>query len=147
MKLFANARTKRHTSFVVLLVWLFALASGVANACLLETSASHSMLEKVSVATTGQAPAEPVAHLGGPGGHGDDADDGKAACLKVCEDGTSALPKAHSGVDHTDPGPAALIATLWTGSSKVVSAPRPQDDPAMRSLGPPLRVRFSRLAL
>ena len=36
MKLFPNTRAKRNTAFMVLLVWLFALASGVANACLLE---------------------------------------------------------------------------------------------------------------
>jgi hypothetical protein len=34
MKLFFDTRTKRRATFVVLLVWLFALASGVANACL-----------------------------------------------------------------------------------------------------------------
>lgn len=37
MKFFTETRTKRNTAFVVLLVMLFALASGVANACLLNS--------------------------------------------------------------------------------------------------------------
>jgi hypothetical protein len=36
MKPFANRRVSRNTAFAMLLVWLFALGSGVANACLLE---------------------------------------------------------------------------------------------------------------
>jgi hypothetical protein len=36
MTLLFTARTKRNTGFVVLWVWLFALASGVANACLIQ---------------------------------------------------------------------------------------------------------------
>ena len=147
VKLFANARTKRNTSFVVLLVWLFALASGVANACLLETPGSHSVPGKGSATTTSQATAELIAHPDGPADHDDDADNGKESCLKACDDGTNALPKAYSGVDHTDPGPAALVTTLWAGSTQVASAPRRRDDLVMPSVGPPLRVRFSRLAL
>ena len=149
MKFFATARTKRNTSFVVLLVWLFALASGVANACLLETPASHSMPGKVSVAATSQAPAEWVAHLGGPAGPAghDDANNGKELCLKACDDGTNALPRSYSGVDHTDPGPAVLVTTLWTGSTQIASVPRRRDDLATPNVEPPVRVRLSRLAL
>ncbi|KWT91658.1 MULTISPECIES: hypothetical protein [unclassified Variovorax] len=36
MKLFSTIRTKRNTAFFAMLVWLFVLASGIANACLLE---------------------------------------------------------------------------------------------------------------
>ena len=36
MKTFSSIRAKRSTAFVVRVAWLFALASGVANACLLE---------------------------------------------------------------------------------------------------------------
>ena len=41
MKLFSNPRAKRSTVFMVLLTWLFALASGVANACLLQAQETH----------------------------------------------------------------------------------------------------------
>lgn len=147
MKFFADTRTKRNTAFVVLLVWLFALASGVANACLLETPELHSTLAKGPAATTSQAPAELVAHLGAPAGHDDDADSTRDSCLKVCNDGTHTLPKACSGVDHTDPGPPPLVTTLWPGIPPVASALRRLDDLAIPIVGPPLRVRYLRLAL
>jgi hypothetical protein len=147
MKLFANTRIKRNTAFVVLLVWLFALASGVANACLLETPELHSKAVNGSAPTTSGAPADRVGHLGASAGHDDDSDSTKESCLKVCDDGTHTLPSAYSSVDHTDPGPAPLVATLWTGSPQVVSALRRLGDLAIPIVGPPFRVRYSRLAL
>ena len=147
MKFFADSRIRRNTAFAVLLVWLFALASGVANACFLETPELHSRAVKRSAPTTSEASAELVAHLGAPAGHDDDSDSAKESCLKVCDNGTHTLPNAYSGVDHTDPGPAPLVATLWTGSPHVVSAPRRLDDLAIPIVGPPFRVRYSRLAL
>ena len=41
MKFRSNTRAKRHTAFMVLLAWRFALASGIANACSLETPERH----------------------------------------------------------------------------------------------------------
>jgi hypothetical protein len=147
MKSFADTRTKRNTAFVVLLVWLFALASSVANACLLETREPHSRAATQSAATANQAPAELLAQMGTDASHHDDSDGSKESCLKVCDDGTHILPKAYSGGDHTDPGPAPLVATLWTGSPNVVPAPGRLDDLAVPIVGPPLRIRYSRLAL
>ena len=146
MTFFADSAAKRNTAFVVLLVWLFALASGVANACLLETPELHSRAAKGSPAATGHAPAELAAHLGARAGHDNDSDSSKESCLKVCDDGTHTLP-APSGVEHADPGPAPLFVTLWTESPHVGGAPRRLDDLAMLADGPPLRVRYSRLAL
>ena len=147
MKFFADNRIKRNTAFAVLLVWLFALASGVANACLLETSEPHSVAANGVAAPGSQTPAELPARLGADAGHHDESDGAKESCLKACDDGTHTLPKAYAGVDHDDPGPAPLVATLWTGSLHVVSAPRRVDDLAIPIVGPPLRVRYSRLAL
>ena len=147
MKFFANTRIKRNTAFVVLLVWLFALASSVANACFLETHEPHSRAEKASAPPTTHAPAEVLAQLGSNAGHHDDSDSSKASCLKVCDDGTHTLLKAYSGVNHNDPGPAPLVTTLWTGSPHDVSALRRADDLAVPIVGPPLRLRYSRLAL
>ena len=147
MTFFVDNRIKRSTAFVALLGWLFALASGVANACFLETHEPHSTAAKGSPTTTSQAPAELLTHQGAPAGHDDASDSSKESCLKVCDDGTHALPNAYSGVEHTDPGPAPLVATLWTGSPPVVAAPRRLDDLAIPIVGPPFRVRYSRLAL
>ena len=147
MKFFADARTKRNTAFAMLLVWVFALASGVANACFLETPGHHSTAVKGAAATTIQAPAELVAHLVATAAHHDDANSTRQSCMKVCDDGTHSLPKAYLGVDLADPGPPTLVTTLRTASMSVVSAPRRVDDLAIPILGPPLRVRYSRLAL
>ena len=147
MKLFAHTRIKRNTAFVVLLVWLFALASGIANACLLAAPEPHAMAAKGSPATTTQAPAEWVAHPGASTGHHDDSGSTKESCLKVCDAGTHTLLKAYSGIEHIDPGPAPLVATLWTGLPHVGSALGRPDDLALAIVGPPLRVRYSRLVL
>ena len=147
MKFFASTRTQRHTAFVVLLVWLFALASSVANACMLETRESHPTAVNSLLSATGQAPAELLAQKGTDAGHHDDSDGTKESCLKVCDDGTHTLLKAYSSVDHTDPGPAPLVAILWTASPHAVSAPRRADNLAIPIVGPPVRVRYSRLAL
>ncbi len=42
---------------------------------------------------------------------------------------------------------APLVATLWTPSADVASVPRRLDDLQFHTGGPPLRVRYSRLAL
>ncbi len=146
MKFFADTRTKRNTAFAMLLVWIFALASGVANACFLETPAHHSTAVKGPATATLPVPAEWVAHLHATADH-DDARSIRQSCLKACDDGTQGLPKAYSGVDHADPGPPALVTTPWTGSMPVVATPRRVDDLVIPILGPPLRVRYSRLAL
>ena len=147
MNLLANTRTRRNTAFAMLLVWVFALASGVANACFLETPDSHSRAATGPAATTSHTPGEVAAHLGAPTGHHDDSDSTKESCLKACDDGTNAVPKAYSGFDHTDPGPPPLVTTLWAGSAQLASAPCRLHDMAVPIVGPPLRVRYSRLAL
>lgn len=147
MKFFIHSRAKRNTAFVVLLVWLFALGSSVANACLLEAHEPYSGAAENSATTTRHAPVELLAPMGTNAADHDGSDGTKESCLKVCEDRTHALPKAYSGVDHTDPGPAPLMATLWTGSPNVASAPLRPDDLTTPVVGPPFRVRYSRLAL
>ena len=80
MKSFSNHRAKRNTPFVAMLVWAFALASGMANACLLETPGKH-------------------AHIGAS----------QESCLKACGDGSNAQIKLQAGVDLTDPGLAPFV--------------------------------------
>ena len=148
MKFFSNTSTQRRTAFAVLLVWLFALASGVANACLLSVAETHSVAMAVALPKTAPAPVELAGHLKAHAGHGDDSNSSKAPCLKVCDEGSQSLPKVQAAVDQTDPGPAPLVAILWTASAPVVELPhRLLDDRQISIAGPPLRVRYSRLAL
>ena len=147
MKFFTDTHTKRHTAFVMLLVWLFALASSAANACFLQTDQPHSRAAKKLAAMTVQAPAGLHTQSGTDAGHYDGSDGTKESCLKVCDYRPHPLSKTWAGVDHTDPGPALLIATAWTGTPNVVSASSRSHDAAIPIVAPPLRVRYSRLAL
>ena len=147
MNLFSNPRAKRTTAFVVLLVWLFAVASGVANACLLEAPGVHSHGATARWAKTGQAPVQLAGHAGAVDDHDDDSDSPKESCLKVCDDGSKAPVKLHTGFDLTDPGMAPLVAVAWNAASPVVSGPCRRVDLQPPIAGPPVRVRYSRLAL
>lgn len=147
MKFFSNTGTQRRTAFAVMLVWLFALASGVANACLLSVPETHSMATTAALPKTAPASVELAGHLTAHAGHDDDSSSSKAPCLKVCDEGSQSLPKVQAAVDQTDPGPAPLVAILWTASAPVVESPRRLDDLQIPTAGPPLRVRYSRLAL
>jgi hypothetical protein len=147
MNLFSTARTTRHTVFMVLLVWLFALASGVANACLLEVRETHSHV--VAAGYSEAAHASPIlpGHAGAVA-DGIDVSQFKAPCLKVCDDGSRSFPKQELTLAQSDPGPAPLLAVLWTiSAASVVLAPRSIDDPQPATPALPVRVRFSRLAL
>ena len=148
MKLFSTARSKRHTAVAVLLVWLFALASGVANACLLEVPGLHADEATQALSQTAHAAGEWVGHGGPVANHHGESDTSKASCLKVCGDGSQTLRNAHSGVDQTGLGPAPLVATLsWSASAQLSSVPRRLGELQPPVVGPPFRVRYSRLAL
>lgn len=147
MKLFTASRTRRNTACVVLLVWVFALASGIANACLLEWTGPHSTESNAVVVETSHPPNDLVALVDNSTGHNDKLDTGKESCLKVCDQGTHTLPTAQSSDDNADPGLAPWVVTLWTGSQQRVSAPRRMMTATIPIVGLPVRVRYSRLAL
>lgn len=150
MKRFLNHRTRRNTTFVAILVWAFALASGMANACLLETpgkhahaAASHSSdahHAHASDAFAGDADAN-------VDDHDDDADASKESCLKACDDGSNAQIKLQTGVDLIDPGLAPFVVFAWNEATPVASAPSRFDELQVPVVGPPFRLRYSRLTL
>ena len=151
MNFFVRNRPQRHTAFAVLLAWLFALASGVANACMLQADQAdqvdHSQRPHESLAVHAHGPAQQADHEGGSAGHHKDADANKAPCLKVCDDSTHALVKATSVVDRGEPFPAIWVTVLWTVATPPSSAVHGLDDLARPIPGPPLRLCYSRLAL
>jgi hypothetical protein len=148
MKLFSNTRSRRNTAFMVLLAWLFALTSGVANACLLQAPETHAHI----IATAGHpaiadAPALSPGHTGDLAGHHDDSPSFNAPCLKVCDDGSRSLPKHDVTVVQPDPGPAPLVVVLRTAEAPLVAALGNRDDLLPSTQGLSLRVRYARLAL
>lgn len=148
MKRFLNHRDKRTTTALVLITWLFALASGIANACLLqEPRGIH-----VHAAGIGESPhAHAVAAL--PGrvtvieSDTNPSPATKALCLDACDDRTNSLPKQTGAQDPPHLAPLAVIATLWLATQSMVSALRLERDDHADPSGVPIRVRYSRLTL
>ena len=148
MKPFSNHRTRRNTTFVAMLVWAFALVSGMANACLLETSSKHvhTAVSHSSDAHHAHA-SDALADGANAVDHDDDADASKESCLKVCDDGSNAQIKLQTGVDLTDPGLAPFVVFAWDAATPVASAPSRFDELQIPAVGPPFRLRYSRLTL
>ena len=147
MKIFHSRRAKRTTASLTLLVWLFALASGVAHACLLDPGdetlrGAAGEFAHSSHGNTGAAPHKD--HASDP-----DVESGvsKAPCLKACDDGSRSLPSSSSGLDLTDPGIPTLVTILWTPDAQAIGTSArlsmTQPPPSVQ----PVRTRFSRLAL
>lgn len=148
-----NRRIKRICAQVMLLVWLFALSSGVVNACLVEVRGTHSHPRAI-VGAAGEHEEEITA------GHRvvvHDVDAGigqshaaKAPCLKVCDEAPPSPIQARSAPQGDLDGPDLVPALpgAWsmppslegfgTRSSALARTAPP---------GLPSRVRFSRLAL
>ncbi|MEO8859444.1 MAG: hypothetical protein ABI343_20865, partial [Burkholderiaceae bacterium] len=130
------------------LVWLFALASGVANACLIqvkEIPGHGSLAAHSSPAENGHAFS--AAHVGAIPKHDTGLEASKSQCLKVCDDGSQSLTKQQAAIDLTFPDLAPLLALAWTTATPGVSA---RGLPAFElppEPGLPVRVRLSRLAL
>lgn len=145
MKHYFSTRAKRHTALLVLLGWLFALASGVVNACLLEARATHAHAASIQGTETAQAFVSP-AHAGAVADH-DDSHAAKALCLKVCDDGARSLSKQDLKAFQADPGPAPLMSTFWTALTPVATTHRRWNGAYPDFAERPVRVRYSRLAL
>lgn len=146
MKFFSNIHAKRNIILMVLLAWVFALASGVANACLLEARETHS---HTVTAEFSEAADESVIFPGHAGAVADGVGEShsKAPCLKVCDDGSRSLTKQDSTVAQNDPGPAFLVMTLWGTIAPVIPTLRQIDNEQPATPALPIRIRFSRLAI
>lgn len=130
-----HARTRRLAA-KVLLVWLFALASGIVNACVI---APQAMPAKAAMA--GVVPMQPAAadHRGGCPDCPDEDTAGvpTGPCAKFCVDESSSVPSAQHAFD---PWPALGIALVPTMALTVAEpAPRATDRP---DGAPPVRARI-----
>ena len=148
MKPFFNSRSKRNTACVVLWMWLFALAAGAANACLIQPEKMHDHGSEVAHSSAAEKRhAVSAVHVDAIPEHRPELETSKSQCLKVCDDSSQSLPKQQVGFDLTHPVLVPLIAVAWIKATPEVSArglavvQRPPDP------GLPIRVRLSRLAL
>lgn len=150
MNPFSSRHIKRNTAFAALAVWLFALASGMANACLLGVPEFHDQSHSHIATADSESSHGPAAlTVQGRAVEGDDEhpDVTKKSCLKVCDDGSKAPVKLQTGSDLADPGTAPLVAIAWNAATPFVSAPCRTNDMRPPIVGPSCRVRYSRLAL
>jgi hypothetical protein len=143
-----NSRTKRHTAFVVLMVWLFAIGSGVANACLIQAREipGHGAVTAHSAADE-KGHSVSATHVGAISRHDSGVEGSKSQCLQVCDDGSQSPPKQTTGFDLNHPVLAPLLAPAWTPAAPAVLALGLAAFALPPDPGRPIRVRLSRLAL
>ena len=146
-KLF-NIHVHRGSALAMLLVWVFALISGVANACLLEaprtpthpgTSEQSNQHGAKHVELSSHVPTEDGSD------QADEAHTSKQPCLKACNDNSKSLPKKYAG-GQIDPGVRIIVAVLWSLAGPIrLQYKKPNDTQHATLL--PLRVLYTRLAL
>lgn len=149
-------RQLRHTACVALFAWVFALVSGVANACLVQAAEPGAAAFSLAAGTriggcdSGVAPCE---HDAGPAHHHADSErggpvepGGKAACLKFCADESSTLAKSKASQADL-PGPVLLAGAPWLTAVQVAAAAQWQAVERPASVGPPLFLRLLRLTI
>ena len=144
MKHLSHASFTRNTAVVVLLLWVFALASGVANACLLEAHGVHTHIDVMEAAddtATSEFAHGKVVEID------HQTDHSKTPCQNFCDEESKLLIKQHFSVSQPDLAPAPLIAVLWnsSGTTRLENLRKAGTQPAAYGLA--LRVRYSRLAL
>jgi len=145
MTLFSRPIAKRRAAWMVLCVWLFALASGVANACLLQERTSRTHDDRVHASDLPGTRTISATHVDVSPGHDGTAQRSRAPCLKVCDQG------AHSPVKHpihpdTD-SPPGLVGTVARVLAPSAVQPMATIPDIRRSAVPSIRVRYVRLAL
>ena len=145
MKPFSNTFAKRKAVVMVLLAWLFALASGVANACLFETP-----LTPAHVVTAASRGANVSAVMAGyqkaVADDGHESSAAEAPCLKVCDESSNALVSQPS-LAQADTGPAPLVKVVWLAAAADRMALFHTGAPWPATTKLPIRLRYSRLAL
>ena len=152
MTTLSTTRANRISAFSMLLIWIFGLMSGVANACLLEAEAPsaivHSALQQAPlhekhISSVKQSPAVAVLETLA---QADDAHTSKQPCLKVCDDSSRSLPNKYPAVQ-IDPGLPIAAAVLWSLVEPIdLSYKQPSSAQRVAS-HVPLRHRLARLAL
>jgi hypothetical protein len=146
MHLIASRRHKRSIALTMLLVWVFALLSGVANACLTEprVELAHAGTRVSQADHPARATVLPhAADQAQPGEHPD-----KAPCQKSCDASSQTLLKQLPKVDTPDlqaiaPATHRQVNDLHIAPAALARAAFAAVPPP----SPPPRVRFSRLTL
>ena len=148
MKTYFSIHLKRRIAFSMLAMWIVTVASGVANACLLDIHGLHGHDEVGAHAASTHA--SHVAHASSEinvEDHDEDEALSKESCLKVCDDSSKFLPKPSFGFDLLDVQMALPVASVWIATASLVASVRASYDRSPAAPERPARIRFLRLAL
>ncbi|MBI3367799.1 MAG: hypothetical protein HY021_04945 [Burkholderiales bacterium] len=156
-----DRRRLRRATWATLLVWLFALAAGVVNACALTPRGAvdgvdpqagivvhdkHASKPTAAGHPCHHAQVDEVDHHGHGHGHGHGQDSGKVSCLKFCDDECSAIAKVKLPV--VGLGSTLLtVAEPWSAIVAAACAGVRHSPGRPSAQGPPLVIRFLRLTL
>lgn len=146
MTLTISRNHRRSVALTMLLVWVFALLSGLANACLTEPRSELAHAGTQVSQADHPARATVLPHAADQAQHDEHSD--KAPCQKSCDASSQTLLKQLPKVDTPDlqavvPPPHRPASALYRAPSTLVRAALAAIPPP----APPPRLQFSRLAL
>ena len=142
-----HSRCLRQTAWLTLVAWLFALTTGVVNACVLGGPSAPIRGLVADLHPTHSAAAVTERHGLGPAAHHERernyASDG---CLNFCDDESSALSKGSTTT--VDPGLASVAVVQWPAAlAPIANGPSGLSLRQPIAQGPPLVIRLLRLTL
>jgi hypothetical protein len=142
MDAWRRPRTAAKVAKTMLVVWLFALVAGWANACLLQSRSQLPPIAHEHPAITAATTGPSVDHHGNAGEAA-----GKSACLHLCDDNQCTIPKYDTPAAADLVAAPMLASTLWSFS--VVDTPLPRAQSLAAALPPerPVAIRFLRLTI
>lgn len=156
--MFRHRRQLRQWAARVLLLWLFGMGAGVANACLTtgQTAAVAAMAGHIVSAVEIHHDAAPRGHAQADGavlpshtadGQGNQGDPAKSNCQDFCDKATVSIPPLKSALDDVQ-SHAAIVMTAMTVLPMPAFAPVKLRVPRRDGvLAPPIPIAFLRLAL
>jgi len=147
MQHFSQSATRRSIAWVVLAAWLFALTSGVVNACLLQERATHQHGDEGPTPGAHAALSVSAGHAGAVMDHSGTGKPGNAPCLKTCDQVSYSPVSQPPTPDAGDAGPASVHPLAWTLPPPALPALDGRTQRHRGSLALPIRTRYVRLAL
>ena len=148
MKRVLNNQTTHRTTAIVLIAWFFALASGIANACMLEGArGKHSHASGVEQSPHSHAAAGILEQATDVSDVTEQPPPTKALCLDACDDRTHSLVRQDVSVEQPHFAPLTVIAFVWLAAQTMELAARTERDNRADLYDVPIRIRYSRLTL
>jgi hypothetical protein len=147
--MFGQRQRLRRTAALVLFGWLFALAAGIVNACVVEPQLRHGSVSAPNNSQHSTVAANPLHDAHAPGGSDHPSPHtGKAPCVKFCDEPSTVAKTLQLQID---PFSAAWLAPLSADPLPVEAKPLPaggfRASHALWRPAIPIPIAFLRLSL